>query len=244
MIGGNIVKETLKFPTEGCITCGHKMCTKKVSLFSNLDDHQIETITGLIERKQYKKGDIVMHTGDDFNRLYIVNHGSLKATTYNEDGKEQILYILNDGDSLGELSLLKKVTSPYDLIALKDSYICTIPKERFDAFIKENVEIVFGILESAHEKIISLEKLVGAIASNDADTRLRFLIQRLIQETGKKNPEGIVINLQLTREDMANFVGVTRETISRKLSNLSAKGVLKILDNKQLLIIAHEYFEL
>lgn len=185
-----------------------------------------------------------MHIGDDFDSLYIVNHGNLKASTYNEDGKEQILYILSDGDSLGELSLLKKISSPYDLVALTECLICMIPKYRFDEFIKENPDIVFAILESAHEKITSLEKLVGAIASNDADLRLRFLIHRLIKQSGSITSRGILINLQLTREDMANFVGVTRETISRKLSYLSGEGILEILASKQLLIVDQSYFEM
>lgn len=238
------MKHILPHSSEGCITCGHKICARKVSLFSNLNDNQMETLMGLIERKHYKKGQVIMRIGDDFDRLYIVNHGSLKVATYSEDGKEQILYILNDSDSLGELSLLKKVTSPYDLIALRASFVCTIPKHRFDQFIKDNPEIVFAILESAYEKITSLEKLVGAIASNDADVRLRFLIHRLMMQSGTKTAGGIRINLQLTREDMANFVGVTRETISRKLSQLSGEGILELLENKQMLIKDIAYFEI
>ena len=231
------------FDVEGCKTCGHKMCAKKVSLFSNLTDQQIETVISLIERKNYKKGETILHTGDDFDRLYIVNHGSMKAATYTEEGKEQILYILNDGDSLGELSLLKKEPSAYDLIALKNLYLCTIPKNRFDNFVKLNPEIMLSIMASVKEKIVSLEKLVGAIASNDGDYRLKFLINRLMHQSGQKHPQGIVINLQLTREDMANFVGVTRETISRKLSYLTEKNILKSLENKKLLVLDPSYFE-
>jgi len=231
------------FPTEGCVTCCSKLCTKKVSLFSKLDNNQLNTITSLIERKHYQKGDIVLRFGEDFDRLYIVNHGSLKAASYNEEGKEQILYILNEGDSIGELSLLKKAESQYDLVALRESFVCTIPKYKFDEFIKNNPEVIFAVLESTYEKITSLEKLVGAIASNDGDSRLRFLINRLIKQSGEKKAEGIIINLELTREDMANFVGVTRETVSRKLSKLADKGILKISDNKQILIIDKTYFD-
>ena len=238
------MKHTLRFPSEGCVTGGDKMCAKKVSLFSSLNDNQIQTVVKLIERKHYKKGEVIMHSGDDFNRLYIVNHGSLKVSTYSQDGKEHILYILNDGDSLGELSLLKKVVSPYNLIALEECFICTSPKYRFDELIKETPDIIFAILESSYEKIASLEKLVGAIASNDADIRLKFLIHQLIKQSGLKTPKGILINLQLTREDMANFVGVTRETISRKLSILSGEGILELLENKQLLIVDQDYFEM
>ncbi len=226
----------------GCMTCGHELCAKKVSLFSKLDPDQLQAVIALIERKRYKKGATILRLGDAFDRLFIVNHGSLKACTYGEDGKEHILYILGDGDSLGELSLLKLEAAPYDLIALKESYLCTIPKSSFDAFVKANSEITLAILESAHERIRSLEKLVGAIASNDADTRLKFLIQNLMTRSGTPVEGGILITEHLTREDMANFVGVTRETISRKLSQLTAEGALKLVDGKKLMVLNPERF--
>ena len=141
------------------------------------------------------------------------------------------------------MSLLKKEPASYDLIALKNLYLCTIPKNSFDDFVKKNPEIMLSIMASVKEKIVSLEKLVGAIASNDGDYRLKFLINRLIHQSGQKHPQGILVNLQLTREDMANFVGVTRETISRKLSFLSEKNIIKSLENKKLLILDPDYFE-
>ena len=127
---------------------GHELCTRKVSLFSNMDDTQLQTILTLIERKHYKKGEVVLSQGDHFDRLYIINSGSLKACTFGEDGKEQILYILNEGDSIGELSLLKREVANYNLIAMKTSHLCTIPKNRFDLFLKENPEMMFSLLES------------------------------------------------------------------------------------------------
>lgn len=230
--------------TDGCATCGHKLCARKVSLFSNMDDAQLQTILTLIERKHYKKGETILNQGDPFDRLYIINSGNLKACTFGEDGKEQILYILNEGDSIGELSLLKREIANYDLIAMKTSHLCTIPKNRFDIFLKDNPEMMFALLESAHEKITSLEKLVTAISSPDADIRLKFLIQRLCKQNGKVTPEGIRLTLNLTREDMANFVGVTRETISRKLSSLSADNLITFIDQKTLLIKSIDYFDL
>lgn len=231
------------FPVQGCATCGHSLCAKKVSLFSHLNDAQIKEIIQLIERKHVKKGDVVLHAGELFDRLYIVNKGTIKASTYQEDGKEQILYLLEDGDCIGELALLKSEHAVYDLIAVRESFICTIPKTKFDAYLRLHPEIMFSIMASAHEKIASLEKLVGAIASNDADIRLKFLLKQLIEQAGKENNQPIIIKLNLTREDMANFVGVTRETISRKLSQLAHDGILAFEDSKRIRIINRDYFD-
>ncbi len=232
-----------QFPVNGCVTCGHSLCAKKVPLFSNLSNSQLQSIIKLIERKHFKKGETVMHVGDIYDRLYIVNSGTLKASSYQEDGKEQILYLLNDGDCIGELALLKSEPAVYDLIAIKESFLCTIPKTSFDTFLKANPEIIFAFMASIHDKISSLEKLVGAISSNDADIRLKFLLKQLIDQSKEHTSEGTVIHLQLTREDMANFAGVTRETISRKLSQLSQEGVLELKDSKIILIKDLAYFD-
>ncbi|NDL68248.1 Crp/Fnr family transcriptional regulator [Anaerotalea alkaliphila] len=226
-----------------CTTCRHKVCAKKVSLFSTLEDRQLQTVAGLIQRRSAKKGEPLLHAGDIVDRLFIVNQGSLKASIFQEDGKEQILYIIQSGESIGELSLLKKEKATYDLVALEDAELCTIPKNSFDLFLRENPDVVFSILEAAHEKIASLEKMVQAIASTDADIRLKFLIQQLMRRSGVETPEGILLQLRLTREDMANFVGVTRETISRKLSQLSREGKLAFLDGKRILVKDPGHFQ-
>lgn len=234
-------KATEFFQINGCATCGHTLCAKKVTLFAALDDKHIREIITLIERRNYKKGDIVLRRGELFDRLYIVNKGILKAISTQVDGKEQILHLLSDGDSIGELALLKSEPAVYDLVAATDTYLCTIPKSRFDAFLTNNPELMFAILASAYARITSLEKLVGAIASNDADIRLKFLIKQLYNQSDRL---GNVLTLSLTREDMANFVGVTRETISRKLSQLSKEGILEFMDHKKIRLLNLEYFEL
>ena len=132
------------FKVNGCASCGHALCAKKVSLFSNLSEIQLQAVIELIDRKYYKKGEIILHTGDAFDRLYIVNKGTLKASSFQEDGKEQILYLLNDGDCIGELALLKAESAVYDLIAVKECYLCTIPKSKFDVFLKNNPEVQIG----------------------------------------------------------------------------------------------------
>jgi len=227
---------------QGCISCGHSLCAKKVSLFSNLSESQLTAVIDLIERVFYKRGECVLRQGEDLDRLYIVNSGSLKASTYSEDGKEQILYFINEGDTIGELALLKIDEAPYHLIAVKDTNLCTIPKESFDEFVRKNPEVVLSVLASAHERIVSLERLVGVISSNDADVRLKYLLTKLMDESGRMTQKGIVIQLGLSREDMANFVGVTRETISRKLHQLIEQGIIEMNNPKKITILDQEYF--
>lgn len=219
-----------------CCACNHKYCAKKVSLFTSLSDNDLNKVVNLITKESFKKGDIIFSEGEIFDKLFIINNGSIKVYTYTKDGKEQILYILKEGDFLGDLNLLKKDILKFNAMALESTNMCIIHKDDFDTLIKTNPEISIKVLEYAHDRIASLENLVQTLTTKDVEVRLASLLINLSNTFGIKTNIGIEITLPLTREDMANFIGVTRETISRKLSYFQSQNIIEIFENKTILI--------
>jgi len=223
-----------------CITCSHKYCARKVSLFEGFSDEMLSRVTALIKRVQLQKGDAIFTEGDPFNKLYIVNGGSIKIFRYNKVGKEQILYILSEGEFIGDINLLKSDTFNFSATALETTHICTISKEDFDALMTDYPELVQAVLESAFDRITSLEQLVQTLTMKDIDTRLAKLLVRLAEDFGVRTRKGIEIPLKLTREEMAGYIGLTRETISRKLSSFQSDGFIELLDNNRVLITDYQ----
>ncbi|MCK8061109.1 MULTISPECIES: Crp/Fnr family transcriptional regulator [unclassified Fusibacter] len=221
----------------GCVTCGHKLCAQKVSLFENLTHEQLGKVINLIDRKFYKKGSVIFSEGQPLSELYIVNSGSIKISVINQEGKEQILYILHDGQFIGDLTLLKSIDAAFTATALADTHVCTITNVSFWELLSSSKDILISTLAYAHDRINSLEKLVQAVSTNEADQRLLYLLDQLAESSGVQTKDGVVINLNIGREDMANFVGVSRETISRKLSQLSKKGKIELIDQKTIKLL-------
>lgn len=219
-----------------CISCGNLYCAKKVALFESFSDSDLAKVLDLIERIQFQKGEVIFSEGQVFDRLYIVNTGSLKVFRNTKEGKEQILYVLSDGDFLGDLSLLKKETFKFSSVALVDTSLCTIQKDKFDLLMKNYPELYERVLEYAHDRISALEDLVRTLTTKDTDARLAALLIKLADSFGIRKKDGIEIQFPLTREEMASFIGLTRETISRKLSNFQTKGYIEIYENKLILI--------
>lgn len=220
----------------GCCTCNHKYCAKKVSLFSSLSDKDLNKVVSLVTQRSFDKGDTIFSEGEIFDKLFIINSGSMKVYKYTKDGKEQILYILKEGEFLGDLNLLKKDTFSFSATALENTNICIIHKDDFDTLMNSNPNISIKVLEYAHDRITSLENLVQTLTTKDVEVRLATLLLNLSKTFGIKTTKGIEITLSLTREDMANFIGVTRETISRKLSHFQNENIIEIFDNKLILI--------
>jgi len=172
---------------ESCDKCKHRNCTgeycaKKVTIFSELNNQLLGDIVNNIERKHFGKGDIIFETGQLSDRLYIVNTGRVKIFTYSRDGKEQILYILNEGDFVGELSLLKMTSLEFNAAALEDTSLCTVSKQHFDAIIKNNPEITLKILESLHDRLIKLEMLVQSLNTKDIEARIASMLIGFLKE--------------------------------------------------------------
>lgn len=226
---------------EACNRCKHKNCTgeycaKKVNIFSHLEDQLLGDIVNNIERKHYAKGAMIFEMGQLSDRLYIVNSGRVKVYTYSRDGKEQILYILNEGDFIGELSLLKMTSLEFNAAALEDTSLCTVSKQHFDSIIKKNPDITLKILEALHDRLIKLEGLVQSLNTKEIEPRIASMLMSFLKESGKPAANGVMLELPLNREEMGNFIGTTRETISRKLTSMQDDGIIEFEGNRKVII--------
>jgi len=179
---------------------------------------------------------VVFFEGDVSDKFYIINHGKIKTFKHTREGKEQILYILSEGDFIGDLSLLKKSTFKYNAEALEEVGVCTISKDDLDKILKANPEIALSILENVHDRLVNLENLVQTLSTKDVEARIAGLLLNFSKNFGEQKDGKVMINLALTREEMANFVGVTRETMSRKLSSMQDEGILELIGNKRIII--------
>lgn len=219
-----------------CQTCTGKYCAKKVPIFAMLAEGQMAEITSLINGRNFKKGQVFLFEGDVSDRFYIINKGKVKLYTYTKEGKEQIFYFLSEGDFIGDLSLLKKGTFKFNAEALEDVSVCILTKDDFDNIVRRNPEISLRILESLHDRLVGLENLVQTLSTKDVDARIAGLLLSLAESISNQQHGEIIIDTALSREEMANYIGVTRETISRKLTGMQDDGVIELVGNKKIII--------
>jgi cAMP-binding proteins - catabolite gene activator and regulatory subunit of cAMP-dependent protein kinases len=224
-----------------CEKCADKYCAKKVSIFSTLQDNHVREIVDMVVHRKYKKGQIIFFEGDISDKLYIVNKGKVKIFRYTKEGKEQILYILTNGDFTGDLSLLKKSKLEFNAEALEDTAVCTLTKEDFDKILEKNPEITFKILEVVHDRLVNLENLIQRLSTKDVESRIIGVLLSLIKDFGKEDNEGIILELPLSRQEIGNYSGLTRETVSRTLTSMQDSGLIELVGNKKIIIKDIEY---
>lgn len=187
--------------------------------------------------KLYKKGAMLCSQGEKSDTLFILNEGKVKISKLTKEGKEQIVHIFTTGDFFGELSLFSSdETYGFDAYAISDVKICTLNKQDMNKIIMSNPEISLKLLQVITKRLTQTENLAQNLATNDAEIRIAFMILEFCEKYGITTDEGLKINLPINREEMANYVGVTRETISRKLSIFEELGIISLKGNKILII--------
>jgi CRP/FNR family transcriptional regulator len=221
----------------GCEKCQHKLCVSRVPIFSDLASEELGKIAELIVRKRYKKGELIIMEGSCPESLIIIDRGQVKVFRYTAEGKEQILYIFDEGDFFGEKNLLKDQEATYNAEALEPTNICKINKRDFQNLLRDYPGIGIKIIEELCGRMEKIEAAVQNMGTKSIEARINGILLEYAQRYGKKHASGVLVELPLSREGIASFIGVTRETVSRKLSILQDDGIIEAIGNKKVLIL-------
>lgn len=227
----------------GCDKCHHKLCTHKVPIFSALEPSELSAVIHLIVHKSYMKGEQIVSEGQPLDSLIIINDGLVKAFKYSQEGKEQILYILSPGDFFGEKNLLKDQVSTFHVQALEGSAICMIHKNEFRKLLGQHPSIGLKVIEALSERIETLEGTIENMGTKTIEYRVNSVLLEFAKKHGVAVKKGIEFDLPLSREGIANYIGVTRETVSRKLSLLQEEGIIELSGHKRIIVLDQKRLE-
>lgn len=212
-------------------------CPKRVPIFHSLSELEIQKITAVVHHKLYKKGEVIIEEGEKSTSLSIIHSGKIKLSKLTIHGKEQIVHLLTAGDFFGEQNLFHEDTfMNLSAYALEDTKICLLKKQDFDQIMANNPDISLKLLKTITKRLSHTEDLARTLATKDPEVRIADMLLEFCEIFGTEKQNTILINLPITREEISSYVGLTRETISRKLAKFVDKGILTLIGNKQILI--------
>lgn len=181
------------------------------------------------------KGSILFKEGDDGEHLYIIIDGKLKLGTSSGDGRENLLSILGPGEMFGELSLFDPGPRTSTATAVTDAKLLSLSHEKVIPWLKQNPEVSLQLLTRLSQRLRRTNEAVGDLVFSDVPGRVAKALIDLGERFGKTTPEGLLVNHDLTQEELAQLVGASRETVNKALADFAGRGWLK-LDGRSVLI--------
>jgi CRP-like cAMP-binding protein len=208
---------------------------RRAPLFTALDEAAAVSLRASMDSVKIAKGSILFKEGDEGEHLYVIVDGKLKLGTSSGDGRENLLSILGPGEMFGELSLFDPGPRTSTATAVTDAKLLSLGHEKVIPWLKQNPEVSLQLLTRLSQRLRRTNEAVGDLVFSDVPGRVAKALIDLGDRFGKTTPEGLLVNHDLTQEELAQLVGASRETVNKALADFAGRGWLK-LDGRSVLI--------
>jgi CRP-like cAMP-binding protein len=201
---------------------------KRIPLFSDLPKGQLEPLIGALERRTFKKGQVILRQGDSGNSLYIVVSGRVRIYTLSLDGHELSVEICDPGDFFGEMAVLSGAPRSANAEAMQRTEVLVLHRVALRNHLLSNPLTAVRIIETLSERLRRTTESAEELASMSVPQRIARKLLDLVERYGVAQEDGVLIDLDLSQEAIASLAGTTRESANRALSGMREQGIVQI----------------
>lgn len=177
----------------------------------------------------YAKKQVVYSEGKRPRYLYYILRGKVKGFKTHEDGKEYITDLYSDGDFLGYPSLIEETNYIDTAVALEDTEIVQLPREEFQQMIEGNIQVATKFIKIVTQNMKEKEERLLSLAYSSLRKRVA---KALVDIHQKFNASGENTLIEISREDIAHYVGTATESLIRTLSDFKSEKLIEIKEGK------------
>lgn len=202
---------------------------KQLDIFKELAPKEINDIGVIVDEKNISKKEIVLEP-EDKNKVYLIKKGQVKLYQLTKDGKRIIIDTLGPGSVFGNFG---GEESQNFAEATSDTFVCIAKRETFFKTISEKPEVSVKLMAMLFDQLSQAQDYVVAMAGGDVLSKLKFKLSDLAKKYGESKGEKVKINQRFTHEEIADMIGVSRETITKLLGTLRRRGIIE-MDGKNI----------
>jgi CRP-like cAMP-binding protein len=195
-----------------------------MQLFHGLDSVQLEQLLDRHRETAHQVDQVLVLEQDWGESLFLIRSGLAKVRTYTADGDEVVMSLLGEGDVFGEMSALDGATRSADVVALTPLHLVKLRAAPFTALLQQSAMFAIALARLEASRLRDLNQRF-ALQSGDATTRLLDALAYLARKSSAKGEPTALIP-SLPQREIALVAGLARETASRTLSKLRARGTV------------------
>jgi CRP-like cAMP-binding protein len=200
---------------------------RSVVLYRSLAAEDRTRLAELALVRKFDKGEPLFSEGDASDFLYTILSGRVKVVKTIPSGKEVILEIFGPGDPVGAVVAYEGRPYPASAVALENTACLLMRRAPFFALIERHPSLVRGFMLGLTQRIVELTRRIPEVAGGRVETRFAHLFLKLADKMGRPGPDGVVIPMALSRQDLADLTGTTIETAIRVMSRWGKDRTLR-----------------
>ena len=215
---------------------------RKAPLFADLPPTDLSRIGGISVVRRYARRETLFREGDRADGFFIVASGRVKIFKLSEDGKEQVLHILEAGDSFAEAAIFTGGGFPASAETLGGGEILFLPKAPFLELLEKNPKMAVRMLGSLSRWLKRMTDLVENLALRDVEARLVFFVSEEMKSRGVSLRDGAEYEIPYGKNVLASRLGTVPETFSRTLKKLQEEGKIRVRGSRIRILKADSLF--
>ncbi|HEX9436054.1 MAG TPA: Crp/Fnr family transcriptional regulator [Candidatus Limnocylindria bacterium] len=197
---------------------------RRLPLFQRLSDDELNDLAERIRLRPFRRSEVIFRKDDPGTHLYLVLDGAVKITLPGEFGQEALVAIIRPGEFFGELALFDRSPRSASAVALEDTRAALLASDEFLAFLERHPGAVRLVLETLARTIRRLSDRVEDLTFLDVPSRVAKYLLDLSHASEGATP----LELNLTQDELAAFVGASRVSVNRVLGDLERRDIVGV----------------
>jgi CRP/FNR family transcriptional regulator, anaerobic regulatory protein len=225
-----------------CDTC----VVRNRAICAALDSKELEALNAIGRRRVLEPGQSLIWEGEDSLLVANVIEGVLKLSTGTEDGREQIVGVVYPSDFIGRPF---SATSSHSATALTEAKVCVFSRSDFDAFAHQHPELEHKLLRRTLAELDRTRKWMLLLGRKNAEEKVATFLLEMSERLVAPGCEGAPetphqqFDLPFSRQQVADVLGLTIETVSRQLTRLKNDGLIDLPSRRAVVILDRQALE-
>ncbi|NCO68875.1 MAG: Crp/Fnr family transcriptional regulator [Nitrospirae bacterium] len=191
-----------------------------------LDTSDLEEVKPYLIPAKFKKKESIFSEGDSSDWLYVVIKGKVKITKLSQSGREIILEIISPMDFFGGVAVMRGFPYPANAVAMDDAELLKISRSSLMRILDRFPNLMYCMAMNIGDRIKGSHEALKNIAVEKVESRIASMLIKLADKAGTKTDGAVVIDMKLTKQDLAEMVGTTVETSIRTMSKFKKLGIV------------------
>jgi CRP-like cAMP-binding protein len=196
-------------------------------LFSVLKPADLRALASRFHPVRYTRGEVIFREGESTERLFLIESGRVKLSTASPNGHELLIGVVGPGQIFGELEVIDRGNRAMDARAMEDSRVLALDSDVLWTVLENRPSLARRLLELMARRLQRADQASQDLVFFDAPTRLARRLLQLAEEHGRSvgtDEESIMVTVRVTQEELAQMIGVTRESANRLVSSFTQRG--------------------
>lgn len=192
-------------------------------LFQGLPDEALARVAQVASMRCFPRGQAVVREGESCDYVYFVLTGHLKVVVSNEDGREVILSLLEQGELFGEMSMFGDQPRSASVVAVTSADLMMIAKGDFRLLMEEHFELAWRLMCNLADRLRAADRKIENLALLDVYGRVARLLLDMAEDVhGERR-----VKRKVSKQDIARMIGASREMVSRVMKELGQRGLIE-----------------